>query len=45
MKKLIKTLLGKFYCAIFKVKYHNGVYIGLGSKLVGGGYDKALPTR
>ena len=37
MKSFIKTLLGQFYCRIAGVRYSKGVYVGLGSKLVGGG--------
>jgi hypothetical protein len=36
MKSFIKTLLGLFYCRIAGVRYSKGVYVGLGSKLVGG---------
>lgn len=36
MKKFIKYLSGFIYCLLFRVKYQKGVYIGLGSKLVGG---------
>ena len=36
MKKFIKYLLGYIYCFLFRVKYQKGVYIGIGSKLVGG---------
>ena len=36
MKRFIKTLLGLFYCRIAGVRYSKGVYVGLGSKLVGG---------
>lgn len=37
MKKFIKYLSGFIYCLLFRVKYQKGVYIGIGSKLVGGG--------
>lgn len=36
MKQFIKSLLGRFYCLLFSVKYQNGIYIGIGSKLIGG---------
>lgn len=36
MKQLIKSLLGRFYCVLDGVEYHSKVYIGIGSKLVGG---------
>lgn len=36
MKKFIKYLSGFIYCLLFRVKYQKGVYIGIGSKLVGG---------
>lgn len=37
LKNIAKTLLGIFYCILFRVKYHKGIYIGLGAKIVGGG--------
>lgn len=43
MKKLLKELLGRFYCALYHVKYSKGLYIGLGSKLVGGGMIRLSP--
>lgn len=36
MRNFIKTILGLLYCVMFGVRYHKGVYIGLGAKLVGG---------
>lgn len=36
MKQLLKSLLGLFYCKLYGVKYHHGIYVGLGAKLVGG---------
>lgn len=35
MKQLLKSLLGLFYCKLYGVKYHHGIYVGLGAKLVG----------
>lgn len=43
MKQFIKSLLGRFYCLLFGVKYQKGIYIGIGSKLIGGG--KSSPFR
>lgn len=40
MKNRIKLLLGFLYCALFHVKHYKGIYIGFGSKLVGGGNIK-----
>lgn len=37
MKQYIKSLLGRFYCMFFRVKYQKDIYVGLGSKLIGGG--------
>ena len=37
MKKYLKIFLGFFFCLMFKVKHHRGIYIGFGAKLVGGG--------
>ena len=36
MKRFIKSFLTRIYCILFGVKYVNGLYIGYGSKLVGG---------
>lgn len=36
MKKILKSILGFFYCSLYTVKYKRGVYIGFGSKIVGG---------
>ena len=36
MKQYIKSLLGRFYCMLFRVKYQKDIYVGLGSKLIGG---------
>lgn len=37
MKQLLKSFLGHFYCWIYGVKHRKNIYIGLGSKIVGGG--------
>lgn len=37
MKKIIKSFLGYIYCCLYGVKYHHGIYVGLGAKLAGGG--------
>lgn len=36
MKKIIKSFLGYIYCCLYGVKYHHGIYVGLGAKLAGG---------
>ena len=36
MKQLLKSFLGHFYCWIYGVKHRKNIYIGLGSKIVGG---------
>mgnify|MGYP004598338369 CR=1 FL=1 len=45
MKKFIKYLSGFIYCLLFRVKYQKGVYIGIGSKLVGGQIYILLKVR
>ena len=45
MKQLLKSLLGLFYCKLYGVKYHHGIYVGLGAKLVGGGKDTPFKRR
>ena len=35
-KNLLKSFLGYFYCSLYGVKHCSGLYIGLGSKLIGG---------
>lgn len=37
MKKIIKRLLTIANCFLFKIQYKKGLYIGYGTKLVGGG--------
>ncbi len=37
MKRVLKSLLGHLYARIYGVKHTKNLYIGLGSKLVGGG--------
>lgn len=37
MKRFIKLLLTRINCLLFGVKYVDGLYIGYGAKLVGGG--------
>lgn len=44
MKQLLKSLLGLFYCKLYGVKYHHGIYVGLGAKLVGGGQRYTFQT-
>lgn len=36
MKEFIKCFLGYIYCCLYGVKYHHGIYVGLGAKLMGG---------
>ena len=36
MKKYFKLFLGRFYCMFYRVKYCPNIYIGIGSKLIGG---------
>ncbi len=36
MKEFIKCFLGYIYCCLYGVKYHRGIYVGLGAKLIGG---------
>ena len=35
-EKIIKSFLGYIYCFLYGVKYHHGIYVGLGAKLMGG---------
>ena len=35
MKNFIKKVITKFYCFIYKAKYVEGLYMGLGCKVVG----------
>lgn len=35
MKQFIKSLLTRFNCLIYGVKYHKGLYVGYGAKLAG----------
>ena len=37
MKKIVKSMLTLINCIMFNVKYKSGLYIGFGSKIVGGG--------
>lgn len=42
MKKLLKSLLGLFYCKLYGVKYAKRLYVGMGAKLVGGGQNSSF---
>lgn len=45
MKKYFKLFLGRFYCMFYRVKCCPNIYIGIGSKLIGGGKDSSLSQR
>lgn len=45
MKKFIKYLLGFIYCLLFRAKYQKGIYIGIGSKLMGANLHLAKSSK
>lgn len=36
MKRILKTIFKLFQCMVYHINYHKGLYIGMGSKVVGG---------